>query len=572
MSSQITFEHQVYNDDLVQTYTEQERAIEKALPTLREGKSIYLQGGTGSGKTFVLGKLLRLLIDERQWQTVLIVTPASVKYQMIHDLCNKFKFKDDKRIFIVSYNDLKAQMGEMWTCKEWKEYKIYEQDKNPITGEYTPKLDANGNFIIKATKRELVSIEWNDWLIRPDLIVLDEVQNIKNHGSMQTKMMLQAKKQFPDAQFICMSATPGQCIDELRNLTLLLSPPCDPKLKFMLSDPYTYMAETPEDKRDVINKDTWRPFAALLCMRSAPTDFNMAAIKRWTEALDDQFVRIETARMKYKCKIEHVCLQFENDEERQKVMDIFNDLLQALEELDPNDAKYHVNVLVAMLRYRQASELVRVPRMLQRAQHLMQQGYAPIIGVNFKETINAIFEQADKYGIDQARMSLIDGSLSQKQKAEHKAAFQFGKSDVMVLNVKAGGVGLSIHHNPQNIDKTKPRAVILPPVWSGIDMVQVLGRAYRRDNVSDVYQEILWYAGTIEERVCDLMGDKIKAMGGVASSREPWRAAFVDLVAEDTGIRIDNEAIDRQQIAEDRQGDDGEGVSMAFDLVGENIE
>jgi len=130
MSNQITFDHQVYNDDLVQVYTEQERAIEKALPTLRDGKSIYLQGGTGSGKTFVLGKLLRLLIDERQWQTVLIVTPASVKYQMIHDLCNKFKFKDDKRIFIVSYNDLKAQMGEMWTCKEWKEYKIYEQEKD----------------------------------------------------------------------------------------------------------------------------------------------------------------------------------------------------------------------------------------------------------------------------------------------------------------------------------------------------------------------------------------------------------------------------------------------------------
>ena len=80
------------------------------------------------------------------------------------------------------------------------------------------------------------------------------------------------------------------------------------------------------------------------------------------------------------------------------------------------------------------------------------------------------------------------------------------KSKIIICNIKAGGVGISLH------DKTgeRPRASLISPTWSSIDLQQALGRIHRAGGKSKSLQRILYVANTIEEKIADKIKDKLK--------------------------------------------------------------
>lgn len=83
--------------------------------------------------------------------------------------------------------------------------------------------------------------------------------------------------------------------------------------------------------------------------------------------------------------------------------------------------------------------------------------------------------------------------------------FQTGKTLFFLTTLKSGGTGLSLHHEHKT---SRPRVVILPPTWSVYELVQVLGRAQRITNLSQVIQTICWFAGTVEEKVAQRLASK----------------------------------------------------------------
>ena len=88
---------------------------------------------------------------------------------------------------------------------------------------------------------------------------------------------------------------------------------------------------------------------------------------------------------------------------------------------------------------------------------------------------------------------------------------------------QAGYAGLSLHHHEKN---NRPRRVLLPPVWSSEEFIQFLGRAHRINTQSTTYQHIIWYAGTVEERVmarCQQKTTSSKAVMG-----DTWASAYND--------------------------------------------
>lgn len=159
------------------------------------------------------------------------------------------------------------------------------------------------------------------------------------------------------------------------------------------------------------------------------------------------------------------------------------------------------------------------------------------------------FLQAKADGMLNLPSELKLGPQSYKQRQEEIDRFQKGKSKYCLFTFKAGGIGLSLHHTDEftkekvrrrksgwaeveDIIKipTRPRETILAPTYSAIELVQGLGRAPRITSLSDTLQTILFYRGTIEERVSLIVAAKLKCLSKVVRQRESWEDAIYDPV------------------------------------------
>lgn len=137
---------------------------------------------------------------------------------------------------------------------------------------------------------------------------------------------------------------------------------------------------------------------------------------------------------------------------------------------------------------------------------------------------------------------LLDlGAQSKKERQREIDKFQSGKSHYCLFTFKSGGVGLSLHHSDdkttQKVRKKKngyayvedipsipvrPRELIATPTYSAIELVQGLGRCPRLTSLSDTPQTIVFYAGTIEERVAATVSAKLRCLRKVVRQRESW--------------------------------------------------
>lgn len=167
-------------------------------------------------------------------------------------------------------------------------------------------------------------------------------------------------------------------------------------------------------------------------------------------------------------------------------------------------------------------------------------------------------------------------------------SFQSGKSDYCLFTFRAGGVGLSLHHTDElttkwdetatTVDETgteinfatwyerikllpesqrpkpgkvrhkedsgyavemdipfipvRPRRLFAAPTYSAIEMVQGLGRCPRLNSLSVTEQYLVFYAGTIEDDVADIVSLKLACLSQVVRQREKWADIIVGGVAK----------------------------------------
>jgi hypothetical protein len=128
--------------------------------------------------------------------------------------------------------------------------------------------------------------------------------------------------------------------------------------------------------------------------------------------------------------------------------------------------------------------------------------------------------------VDAADLSELQlGTQSSNARQREIDNFQKGKTRICLFTFKAGGVGLSLHHNSPD---TLPRETVLAPCYSAIEMVQGLGRAPRLTSMSETIQTMLFYKGTIEEHIADRVSQKLRCLREVVRQRESWEDVIVD--------------------------------------------
>lgn len=181
---------------------------------------------------------------------------------------------------------------------------------------------------------------------------------------------------------------------------------------------------------------------------------------------------------------------------------IYSEMDRELEMLrikSKNTAEYKINAMVVQLRARQQAELLKVPLFVDMAEEAIADGMSVAIFVNFTETINALSKRLNT-------KCIVWGENKGDERDKNIESFQSDKSRVIIVNVKAGGAGLSLH----DLNGTYARMALISPTPSAVDLRQVLGRCWRDGAKSKAIQKVVFVANTAEEETCERVKEKLE--------------------------------------------------------------
>lgn len=170
---------------------------------------------------------------------------------------------------------------------------------------------------------------------------------------------------------------------------------------------------------------------------------------------------------------------------------------ESLDDLAQRMEAAKANHLTILLRARQKIELLKANTMAAMAKDAVAEGLAVALIVNFDETIDAL---AKALGTE----CVIRGGQKDSSRQKAITRFQSYEEPFIVANIRAGGVGISLH------DPTggKPRLALISPTFSAQDLRQALGRVHRSGGAHSI-QRIVFAAGTCEERACEAVEAKL---------------------------------------------------------------
>jgi SNF2 family DNA or RNA helicase len=154
--------------------------------------------------------------------------------------------------------------------------------------------------------------------------------------------------------------------------------------------------------------------------------------------------------------------------------------------------------IVRLLRARQEAELGKVPELVALAEDYVEQGLAVVLFVNFRQTAADLVEHLN--------CRVIQGGQTAEVRQQAIDRFQKDQDQVLVVNIEAGGTGLSLH----DVNGVRPRVSLISPTFNAKSHLQVLGRIHRNGAKSDALQQIVVAADTVEEAVVQAVVRKCK--------------------------------------------------------------
>lgn len=468
----------------------QQRAVDDILKAYytHGSKGVLVRGGTGLGKMYIKAMAVRRMITEDR----LVVPEGSVNPFRILWLCPKSVKSQTQtvlqecsilpHVLLLSYGELKNSSG------------------TALFLDYVTRIEHGAPIIDAKWKLEML----------PALLVCDERHVLKNSDSLQSRVVSACPS---TVLTLDASATPFQRVSDAGSILV---------------------------RYGLATKETVNAKLADIASPKKSFDYSPSAVERLRTFLDSKHAIVELKGVHFKFPASTLCTSIPlPPHKRPPYNRAFEEYAETMRRLRGTYAPM-VEYLVAQQKFQQKSELLRADDIALR---LAQQSItdAVICGSNYLETIRAVYRHlVNTHKIDKGRIAYIVGGQSGKEREQMRNDFQSGKRDIMLLTVRAGGVGISLHHDRPT---TKPRYIVLPPCWSAIDLVQVLGRGHRLTSQSPTIQEILWFSGTVEDDVKARVELKVKCLSKAITAKETFtdifeKAATGEVVERDEPLQL----------------------------------
>lgn len=180
----------------------------------------------------------------------------------------------------------------------------------------------------------------------------------------------------------------------------------------------------------------------------------------------------------------------------------YEELLQAIAKLKAEKkAGWNAAAMTLNLRYRQQAESLKVEVLTSLARDYLEDGHSVALFVNFTATLHEILDAFPD-------AVAIHGQQTGEERQSAIDSFQSDKARVIVAQIMAGGVGVSLH----DLHGRHSRVALLCPTYSAKDLKQALGRVHRAGGKTKSLQRVIYAAGTIEEDVCKKVAKRLDAL------------------------------------------------------------
>ena len=171
-------------------------------------------------------------------------------------------------------------------------------------------------------------------------------------------------------------------------------------------------------------------------------------------------------------------------------------------------------------------ELLKIPTFVELANDYIENNRSVVIFVNYTDTLNLL---AEKF----KTKTLIYGGQSAKERDQAIEDFQTDKSRILIANIKAGGVGISLH----DVNGTYPRVSLISPTTSATNLIQVLGRIHRSGGKSKSLQRIIFAANTPEDNISKMLFRKLANISLLNDG--DMESYYIDGLIEDNTFELD---------------------------------
>jgi superfamily II DNA or RNA helicase len=353
-------------------------------------------------------------------------------------------------------------------------------------------------FVLNYEKIRTGNTPWFNkvsWNFNNGLLLFDEVHMCKSHSSINGKMLSATMR--TNNRVLCMSATAAQSPLDMKALGGLL--------RLFKPEEFWSWAIANGVKRE-------RRYGRIM-FKFRGTQDQLADLNK--SIFPNCGVRMRKAEMGSLFPENLVTAEEMDFEGWEEVAKLYDDVAESMSKLDAKVANDKDSDFIPILRARQKSETLKVPLLHEMAEELMAEGNSVVIFTNFNDTIDLLSERLNT-------TCVIRGEQDPEVREQNRVDFQTGASKVILCNIQAGGVGISLH------DETgkNPRVSLICPTFSAVCLKQALGRIHRAGAKSGCIQKILFAANTVEEVVCHRLRSKlsnIDLINDLDLAEVPWQ-------------------------------------------------
>lgn len=181
-----------------------------------------------------------------------------------------------------------------------------------------------------------------------------------------------------------------------------------------------------------------------------------------------------------------------------KAQRVYDEMEAEIARLDERCEGYSEHIFAIMMEARRKAEILKVPLFVDSIEDLYDEGKSVVLFVNFDDTLQAIIQRLSKLKKFNGQIGYIVGGQKAAVRQRDIDDFNADRKRIMIVNIKAGGVGISLH----DLNGNFPRASLISPNFSAFELVQALGRIWRQGGKTKSIQKIIFAARTIEENAC----------------------------------------------------------------------
>lgn len=431
----------------------QKEDVINMMQIITKNGAILNASDTGTGKTYT-----SIAVCAQMKYTPIIICPKSV-ISTWTDVC---KYFDIKPFFIVNYE----------TIKLLKYYVNRKRKECPYISYY--ETEEKSGYKWTLPKKKLI-------------FIFDEVHRCANYDSDNGKLLIAAKENsvVTNIPILLLTATIADRPERFRLFFYILN----------FIDPKTVSEKKLSFKQYMIIVDKWIMREQNPMIRINAMLYPDRASRIKIDVLGDLFPETQITATPY-----NIGQKREAEIERE-----YQTIAEELEKLKNKEKKdKSSNILVKVMRSQQKIELLKIPIFLELANDFLDSGHSVVIFVNFTQTLEKLAELLHT-------SCLVYGGQTEDVRQANIKSFQNNIDKVIILNIKAGSVGLSLH----DIKGGHPRVSLISPTYNSIDLVQALGRVHRAGGKTRSLQRIIYVANTVEHRIADKLKKKLSNINSI---------------------------------------------------------